>query len=144
MIKYRLARSSDAPELHRLNELFNGEGCNTLGAIEESLKSNEQEIVCVASDGKKLAGFCCGQIFKSICYSVSYAEITEIFILAEYRRQGIGRQLMMFMESEFKKSGIDNFQVFTGKSNTAAQAFYRSMGYSRTTEILFRRRKWNV
>ena len=61
MIDFHMAQLSDTPELKKLNDLFNSEGCNTLEAIEESLERNEQEIVCVAVDGNKLVGFCCGQ-----------------------------------------------------------------------------------
>ena len=56
MFDIRLANSSDAPELKKLNDLFNGDGNNTAEAIEESLKRNGQEIVCVATDGDKLVG----------------------------------------------------------------------------------------
>ena len=64
MIDICLAKSSDSPELKKLNDLFNGDGNNTIEAIEESLKGNGQELVCVAADGDKLVGFCCGQILK--------------------------------------------------------------------------------
>ena len=136
----RLAQVSDTPELLRLNDLFNDEGSNSLSAIEESLRSNEQEIVCVAADKDGLVGFCCGQIFKSMCYSVNYAKITELFVLESYRRQSVARELMAFIEAEFKKQGIHHFQLFTGKSNEAAQTFYRAQGYIESPELMFRKR----
>jgi hypothetical protein len=77
--KYRLAVPSDASELLKLNDIFNGEKCSNLSNIESSLKNNTQEIVCVAADGETLIGFCCGQIFKSMCYDVSYGEINRAF-----------------------------------------------------------------
>jgi hypothetical protein len=80
----QLANNSDAPELKILNDIFNGKGCNTVEEIEESLQKNEQEIVCVAADGNKLVGFCCGQVLKSICYSYKYGEITELFVMEQY------------------------------------------------------------
>jgi len=40
MIDIRLAKSSDAPELKKLNDLFNVDGNNTVEAIVESLKGN--------------------------------------------------------------------------------------------------------
>lgn len=137
---FRLAEPSDAPELQKLNDLFNGEGSNTLAAIEESLKTNAQEIVCVAADGTTLVGFCCGQVFKSMCYDVHYGEITELFVLETHRRQGVARGLMAFIESEFRKQGINHFQLFTGKSNETAQAFYKAQGYKESAELMFRKR----
>jgi ribosomal protein S18 acetylase RimI-like enzyme len=136
----RLAQVSDAPGLLKLNDLFNGEGCSSLIAIEESLNSNKQEIVCVASDKDRLVGFCCGQIFKSMCYNVNYGEITELFVWESYRRRGVASKLMTFIEAEFQRQGINHFQLFTGESNESAQLFYRAYGYIESPEMMFRKR----
>jgi hypothetical protein len=48
----RLADPQDAEPLKRLNDLFNGEGCNSAENITASLLHNNQEIVCVASEGE--------------------------------------------------------------------------------------------
>jgi len=133
----RLANNSDAAELKKLNDAFNGEGCNTVELIKESLISNEQEIVYVAADGNKLIGFCCGQILKSMCYPSKYGEITELYVMDEYRRQGIGRQLLEATEDELKKRGVNHLHILTGDKNTVAQALYTSNGYVKTSEILF-------
>ena len=139
-ITIRLAQVFDASELQKLNDLFNGEGCNSLLAIEKSLSSNEQEIVCIATDKDALVGFCCGQIFKSMCYRVNYGEITELFVVESYRRQGVASGLMEFIEAEFQKQEINHFQLFTGRSNEAAQTFYRALGYLESSEMMFRKR----
>jgi len=136
MIDYRLAKSSDATELKKLNDLFNGEGSNTAEAIAASLETNAQEIVCVAADGSRLVGYCCGQVMKSMCYSYDYAEITEFYVTEEYRRQGIGRRLFIFTDNEFYKRGITHFHIATGHDNTAAQTLYRSCGYVETAIML--------
>ena len=136
MINYRIAGINDAPELKRLNDLFNGEDCNTLDDIEESLKHNEHELVCVAANGSNLVGFCCGQIFKSMCYPIYCAEITELFVMDDFRRQGIGKSLLQFTEDILINRGVKHFHVLTGDKNTAAQALYRSRGYADTNEIL--------
>jgi len=137
MILYRLAKISDTLELRKLNDSFNGEGCNTLKAIEESLKYNKQEIVYVAAAENMLVGYCCGQILKSMCYSYNYGEITELYVREEYRQQGIGRQLMMRIESEFRRHGVNHLHLLTDRNNSIAQALYRSCGFNDTSEILF-------
>ena len=136
MIDFRLARGADAPELLKLNGLFNGSGCNTVKAVAESLEGNGREMVCVAAEGKTLAGFCCGQIQQSICYSYPFAEITELYVTDAYRRQGIGKQLLVMMENELFKRGVKHLHVLTGRENHIAQALYRSYGYGDTSEIL--------
>lgn len=136
MIDFRMAQLSDAPELKKLNDLFNGDGCNEVEAIEESLKQNENEIVCVAVKGNTLVGFCCSQFLKSMCYPYNYAEITELYVMDEYRRQGVGRQLLQFTEDVLVKREVKHLHVLTGNKNTIAQALYRSYGYADTSEIL--------
>ena len=83
----------------------------------ESITTNDQEIVCIAYIGGIAAGFICGQLFKSMCYSVNYAEITELYVREEYRRYGIVTKLMGYMEHVFKAKSIKGFQLFTGKEN---------------------------
>ena len=136
MIDIRLAKSSDAPELKNLNDLFNGDGCNTVEAIEESIERNGQEIVCVAADENKIVGFCCGQILKSMCYPYKFAEVTELYVIDEYRRQGIGKRLLKATENELAGQGVKHFHILTGDKNIIAQALYHSCGYGDTSEIL--------
>ena len=135
-ITTRRAQLSDAAELHILNELFNGTGSNSLSNIAETLGTNDLEIICVAADFNRLVGFCCSQMCKSFCYPENYAEITELFVLDEYRRRGIGRRLLRFMEQLLIERGARHFHILTNKNNTTAQALYRSCGYNETAEML--------
>ena len=132
----RLANTSDAPALQKLNDLFNGEGCNTIEAIGESLAKNEQEIVCVAAEGDELAGFCCGQVMRSMCYPRKYGEITELYVVEAYRRRGIGGRLLRATEHALNERGVGHLHVLTDSINMAAQTLYGSCGYAITSEIL--------
>jgi len=159
MIQIRLAQASDAPELKKLNDLFNedgyntikaieessnSEGCSTVEMIEKSLKKNKQEIVCVAAEGDKLVGFCCGQFQSSMCYSYDYAVITESYVIGEYRSQGIGRQLLTLTETEFSKRGVTHFHVSTNNDNKAALQLLHSCGYVDTSIMLEKDHQWKV
>ncbi len=142
-MKIRLSIPEDASGLKILNDIFNGKDCNSLSGISESLKKNKLETVVVAEQDGKLVGFCCGHLFCSFCYDCYYGEITELFVLEDFRRQGVARLLMMFLEKELTKKGAVNFQLFTGKTNDAAKLFYRSIGYKESKEQLFRKRNDN-
>ncbi|MCL2773392.1 MAG: GNAT family N-acetyltransferase [Oscillospiraceae bacterium] len=139
MIQIRLAQFSDAPELKKLNDLW--ENSNTVELIEKSIEENNREIVCVAAEINgninKLVGFCCGQIMKSMCYSDIYGEITECFVTEKYRRQGIGKQLTELIEIEFNKRGVNHLHLLTGKDNLAAEGVSRSLGYVDISEIAY-------
>jgi len=136
MIQIRTALGSDAPDLQKLNDLFNGANSNALSAIQESLQTNTSEIVCVAADGNRLVGFCCGQVYKSMCYPFLCAEITELFVLDGHRRQGIGKRLLARMESELTVRGARHLHILTNGRNIAAKTLYRSFGYAETAEVL--------
>ena len=136
MIDVRLAAISDAAELAKLNDLFNGEGSNTAGTIEESLKSNEDEIVCVADDGSKLVGYCCGRMEKTMCRSYKNGYISNLFVMEEYRRRGVGRRLLAYVENELGKHGANHLHISTGTENAISQTLYRSCGYADTSEFI--------
>lgn len=139
-VKVYQATTNDAEALFGLNERFNGVGCTSLELIKESLGTNVQEAVFIVEVDGNPAGFCCVQVFKSMCYSRHYAEITEFFIDQECRRRGVGTQLMRQVEEYFTGDGVAGFQLFTGGNNRLAQGFYERLGYIRTDEIMYRKR----
>ena len=140
-VKIRKASCIDALSLFELNEKFNGSTDITVEQIESSLIANDREEVFVAEIDDILVGFCCVQVFKSFCYNVDYAEITEIYIDEEYQHQSIGTKLLRYVELYFEQRGINNFQLFTGEKNYSAQSFYEKLGYKKTAEIMYRKRK---
>lgn len=142
---YRVADINDSIELKRLNDLFNGDGCNSLHGIEEGLNRNDAETVFVVELDSKLPGFCCCQLLKSICYSVFYVELTELFVQDSFRKKGIGKGLVRYAEDWYRQQGIHDFQLFTGKDNIDAQEFYEHIGYRSDNEVFYRKRdKWNA
>lgn len=137
----RKAIKSDAPGLLVLNEKFNGVSNISVAQIEDSLANNDREEVFVADQNGELVGFCCVQIFKSFCYDVNYAEITEIYVDDRCQHQGIGTLMLNYIEQYFEKVDIKGFQLFTGGENYSAQAFYEKIGYKKTSEIMYRKKR---
>jgi GNAT superfamily N-acetyltransferase len=141
-ITYRLADVKDSRELKRLNDEFNGVDANTLEGIEEGLAREDAETVFVAEEDGRLVGFCCCQLLKSICYSVFYVEITEVYIEEAKQRSGVGRGIITYAEEWYRQRNIHDFQLFTGESNLNAQNFYSHIGYRKFNDILYRKRDW--
>ncbi|MDE6149989.1 MAG: GNAT family N-acetyltransferase [Ruminococcus sp.] len=139
-IEIRKALISDVDVLYKLNEDFNGKGTTQLELLKNSIINNEQEIVFIATADNKAVGFCCVQIFKSMCYSKYYLEITELYIDEKYRRLGIATKMFEYIEEYFKDKNIAGYQLFTGKTNYNAQAFYEKQGYIKSDEIMYRKR----
>ena len=139
-MELRIATEVDIDKLFEMNEEFNGKNCTTKELLRKSIIANEQEVVCIAYAEGVAAGFICGQLFKSMCYAVNYAEITELYVREKYRRQDVATELMNYIENVFKAQNIKGFQLFTGKNNTIAQVFYEKLGYKKTDEIMYRKR----
>ncbi len=136
----REGRPSDAGELRRLNELFNGPGLADADGIARALAENPDELVSVAAGREGLCGFVCGRVFRSFCYSEKNAEITELFVEAQSRREGVGAALISHMEKRLRALGADEIHLYTGRDNRAAQAFYERAGYAPRPEIEYHKR----
>lgn len=139
-MEIRLANSNDAASLFEMNERFNGAGSTSKELLADSIANNLQEAVFIATVDGSAAGFCCAQLFKSMCYRSYYAEITELFVEEAYRRQGVATALMVFAEDYFKDKNVRGYQLFTGKQNEIAQAFYEKNGYTKSEEQMYRKR----
>lgn len=136
MLKIRVAEPTDAPELMRLNEQFNGTDSNTIDGIRESIERNHQEIVVVAEvsgDHNKLAGFCCGQIIQSMCYSILYGDITELYLEDEYRSIETVTKLIKQVEDEFKNRGVNHLHHIIGSENNDMIEIFQALGYLNST-----------
>ncbi|MNC31052.1 putative acetyltransferase [compost metagenome] len=139
-VTVRRAQPEDFQALYEMNELFNGPGTTTMELLADAIRHNNRETVLIAEAGGQHAGFCCVQFTSSMCYSTNYAEITELFVREEYRRQGVASALMAHAENCFKDQRVRSYQLFTGKTNTTAQHFYEQSGYVRSEELMYRKR----
>lgn len=139
-ITIRLATDQDAQALLQLNDAFNGAGESNLERVQQCLKGNPQETVALAFVAGRPAGFLCGQLLRSMCYSVDYVELTELYVAEKFRRMGVATRLMAFLEQHYRDRGIQAFQLLTEADNHRAQALYRSLGFRQTAEIFMRKR----
>ena len=131
----RLATVNDAEQLRRLNEEFNGEE-TTIESIRESLRNNTREVVIVAEEDNALVGFVCVQLKKSFCYDDYMPEITEVYVMPEYRKRGIASNMILFAEEYCsKKYPLHKYELLTGKKNVVAQSVYGKLGYADDEEI---------
>jgi [ribosomal protein S18]-alanine N-acetyltransferase len=78
-----------------------------------------------------------GCILGYICFWLVAEEIQmlNLAVHPDYRRQGLGRQLMTFLLSQARENGISKVFLEVRPSNRAAIALYVSFGF----KILYRR-----
>ena len=134
LLKIRKATANDANDLFELNLLFGN--TTTVELMKENLTENKFEIVCIAYVDNIAVGYCSGHIVKSMCYSEPRADIEALYVREEYRGQGIGKSLILFLEKAFTERGIYHFHNSTYSDNTNALALYESIGYIKYGEIL--------
>ena len=132
----RTATVNDAEQLDILNIELNGEDEATIENIRNSLLNNKQELVIVADEGGRLAGFVCVQLKKSFCYDDYMPEITEVYVKPAYRKRGIANEMISFAEEYCRENyPLHKFELLTGKRNLSAQSVYSRLGYLDDNEV---------
>ena len=56
------------------------------------------------------------------------------YVAPQFRRQGVGLQLVRYSTEYFRALGLKEFRLRVGESNKAAQAFYSGAGFTRVLE----------
>ncbi len=70
-----------------------------------------------------LAGYCGYQ------RSFEIADITNVTVKPEFRRQGIARRMLRELMQEGRKRGVERFTLEVRRSNEPAIALYNSLGF---------------
>ena len=112
------------------------EDCEQVAVIEAesfsipwSLKSFQDTIELenyryfVAEQMGEIVGYC-GFIFV-----LDEAEIPNVCVKSSARRQGIGKQMLNFLQEEAKKLGINILYLEVRESNQTARRLYTSFGF---------------
>ena len=76
------------------------------------------------ADGQAIA---CG----AIVLEPTYGELKRMYTRPSHRGQGIGRQMLHFLESEARARGCKQFVLETGYLQSEAIALYERCGYTR-------------
>lgn len=129
----RIATPEDTPALQAMNVAFNGE----TGVTEENIRRSllhGAEVVVIAEHANSPAGFCCAQVHHSFCYPSPVAEVTEMYVCENHRRQGCASQMLSFLETRLLQEGCDELHLLTGLQNQAAQAAYCRAGFRAVSE----------
>lgn len=120
----------DVPEIAALEKV-----CFTVPWSEKSFRdemSNKLAVYLTAKDNKKCIGY-------AGFWNVSgEGGITNVAVLPEYRRQGIGSKLITEMIKTAETLELDLLTLEVRKSNTAAQNLYSKFGF----EIIGERKRY--
>jgi ribosomal protein S18 acetylase RimI-like enzyme len=130
-ITVRQAAPDDATQLAGMLDLF-----DRMGATPEQLAARLracQHVVTTflgARDGQPV-GFACLRLVPHLEGDEPYAELTDIYVEAPFRRQGVARALIAQVEAAARAAGAREVVLITGFDNEGAQAAYRASGYAK-------------
>jgi ribosomal protein S18 acetylase RimI-like enzyme len=85
-----------------------------------------------------------GYVVLTFGYSFEYhgrdSFIDELYVEPQYRRQGIGRRSMQFVEERARELGVNAIHLEVDRGNDAAEELYRRTGYRDQARFLMT--KW--
>ena len=92
-------------------------------------KMKDVEHVIIAEVNGAPAGMTSVRLVPYLDQDTPYAEITQMHVRPEYRRQRVGAALIEAVEAKAKASGATAVHIWTGNNNLTGQAFYAAVGY---------------
>ena len=130
IITVREASPEDAADLARMLDLF-----DTMGATPDQVAARMLTCQNVLTtfigelDGQPV-GFACLRLIPHLQGDEPYAELTDIYVDAPFRRQGVARALIARVELAARAGGAGGLVIITGFDNEGAQTAYRASGYA--------------
>ena len=126
MINYRNLTLVDAVEVFELEkEIFTKEAWS-LAQVKEEL-GGARRLYIGAIDGDLASGRIVG--YGGIAVNGESADIHNIAVVEEFRRQGIARRLIARLERWAKDQGASEILLEMRVGNTEARPLYQSLGY---------------
>ncbi len=96
------------------------------------------EIYKVVSDQRIVAFACVTVLYPSPRFG-GQMFIKELFVTADYRRQGIGRKLMQFIARRAQQKECTTLDWLSAKEDSAIQQFYASFGAEVVEQVNYHR-----
>jgi ribosomal protein S18 acetylase RimI-like enzyme len=96
----------------------------------------------IFSDGANIAGYIVLTLGYSFEYHGSDAFVDELYVEPQYRRRGIGREAMKFVEEQARTMGVTALHLEVDHGNDPALELYQRAGYQDHDRYLMT--KWLV
>ena len=125
----RPATSDDCSDLASLVSLFNGNATSPQQIQNRLQAMQSTEQVIVAEIANAVVGFGSLRLVYNFSDDLLYAELTDLFVHPDFRRQQVAQNLLSFIEQICKDRHVPQLVLITGFDNTGAQAFYHSIGF---------------
>ena len=129
-ITVREATPDDATELARMLDLFDHIGATPEQVVGRMLACESVLTTYLGELDGQPVGFACLRLVPHLQGDEPYAELTDIYVDAPFRRHGVGRALIARIEAAARAAGASDVVIITDFDNKVAQASYRASGYA--------------
>src|SRR5690242_21930911 len=123
-IAIRRAVPADAAEIARLNAAYDDQRATPDQIAAQLVACTDIETAFLAEVDGRVVGMACLRLLPTVCDPAPYAELTELFVEAAARQQGVGRALVGHIEEQARARGAAELVLMTAWRNTNAHAFY--------------------
>ena len=125
MSKYKISTDKDKLDLMAIHDFLTNRSYWAIGRSFETVKRSVENSICfgVYDSSDKLVGF--ARVLTD--YAV-FAYIMDVFILEDYRKQGLGKQLMSAIMQHSELQGLKRIMLATND----AHELYEKYGFKRT------------
>ena len=122
MIEIKNMTAAHVPQIAQIEKLCFSDPWS--GNSVASELENRLSLWLVALDGDTVAGYVGSQSV------LDEADMMNIAVHPDYRRQGIGRDLVLALADALKEKGIRGLMLEVRQSNAPAIALYESLGFA--------------
>ena len=129
-ITVRQATPDDATDLARMLDLFDGMGATPEQVATRMLACQSVLTTFLGEMDGQSVGFACLRLVPHLQGDEPYAELTDIYVDAPFRRHGVARALIAHVEAAARAAGASEVVIITGFDNEGARAAYRASGYA--------------
>jgi ribosomal protein S18 acetylase RimI-like enzyme len=104
------------------------------------LENPEIRCVMVAEDQSRIIGMASVQILISTAEGGPVGLVEDVVVASEYRRKGIGKQMVDEIENWAKSEGLKRLQLLADKENAPALECYQRLEWTSTQLICLRKK----
>jgi ribosomal protein S18 acetylase RimI-like enzyme len=126
-VNYRLYHPGDFAQLYAIEEACFEPPLRFPRAYMRHLVNSQRAAAWVAEKEGKLAGFAIVVWPQEAAGQIAYIETIEV--AADWRKQGIGRELLRRVEESSRAAGCSSIWLHVDEENASAIRLYESHGY---------------
>jgi ribosomal-protein-alanine N-acetyltransferase len=130
-VTFRLARSRDAADIAAMSLAFIEHGLRPSWSAARVVRHvrHPESIVLLAEQGRRIAGF------AIMDFGDDSAHLNLLAVVPAQRRRRVGERLVAWLEETALTAGTFIVELELRAGNSAARAFYESLGYSEVARI---------